>query len=340
MSYYLKNLLNESEKKQILNLHENRKRNEWGGLVMEQNPLGNGQQVIVPNDPDLSPEMNNFNSAATKAEEWFNNRKTKMKNFPEGSVVSYSSKDGRTEFVWETKDGSKLYMDGTAENAQGVKSTNRWYGQLSPDELAKIPTLKPTEIQTNTNPDTLVSTPSVSGSGPKGMMTGREIKQGRGALKRELNAAKKQLKKENKKNIQNCLTYFKNWEKDWNQKDESLQVIVKETSPNYKAYATFLSSCCDILNTNGKQPTLVGLCSTKGVTPETVLGSGPTNPTVNNPVSGAPAAGTEVTGAIPPSNSIGNTPVGTGMPTQGTTTQARPTRSREDQEMIDQGLGQ
>ena len=312
MSYYLKTLLNESEKKRILNLHENRKKYEWRGLIME--------------------------ATYEEAEAFFAKRKTKMKNFPEGSVSSYSSKDGKTDFVWRTNDGIYLYADGTSENNQGVKSTNRWYGQLSPDEVAldKMATLKPTEIQSKTSPDAFVSTPSVTGSGAQGMMTGREIKQGRGALKRELKSAKKQLKKESRKNVQNCLAYFKNWEKDWNQKDEALQVIVKETSPNYKAYATFLSSCCNILTENGKQPALVGLCSTKGAEPETVLGSGPTNPTANNPVSGAPAAGTEVTGAIPPSNSIANTPVGTGMPTQGTT-QGRPTRSREDQEMIDQG---
>jgi len=314
MSYYLKNLLNESEKRRILGLHENRKQSEWRGLIIEQ--------------------------TQAEVQAFFEKRKTKMKNFPtNGNLEPYKGADGKEQFVWKTNDGIFLFMDGTAMK-DGVVATNRWYGQLSPDELAKMPTLKQTEIQSKTSPEAFVSTPSTPGSGPQGMMTGREVSQGRRALKKELKAAKKQLKKENRKNIQNCLTYFKNWEKDWNQKDEALQVIVKETSPNYKAYATFLSSCCDILNANGKQPALVGLCSTKGVEPETVLGSGPTNPTANNPVSGAPAAGTEVIGAIPPSNSIANTPVGTGMPTQGTTTQARPTRSREDQEMIDQGLGQ
>ena len=313
----VKNLLNESEKRRILNLHENRKQSEWRGLIMEQ--------------------------TQAEAQAFFEKRKTKMKNFPaNGNLEPYKGADGKEQFVWKTNDGILLFMDGTAMK-DGTVATNRWYGQLSPDELAKMPTLKQTEIQSKTSPEAFVSTPSTPGSGPQGMMTGREIKQGRRGLKRELNAAKKQLKKENRKNIQNCLAYFKNWEKDWNQKDEALQVIVKETSPNYKAYATFLSSCCNILNENGKQPTLVGLCSTKGIAPETVLGSGPTNPTTNNPVSGAPAAGTEVTGAIPPSNSIANTPIGTGMPTQGATTnttQGRTTRSREDQEMIDQGLGQ
>jgi hypothetical protein len=287
MSYYLKTLLNESEKKRILNLHENRKQYEWGDLIMEQVPSESGQPVIVPNDTDLSPETNKHNLDTTKAEEWFNVRKTKMKNFPEGSVVSFSSKDGRTEFVWKTNDGTKLYIDGTAENAQGIKSTNKWYGQLSPDEIAKMATLKPTEIQSKTSPDGFVSTPSATGSGAQGMMTGREIKQGRGVLKRELKSAKKQLKKESRKNIQNCLAYFKNWEKDWNQKDEALQVIVKETSPNYKAYATFLSSCCNILSENGKQPALVGLCSTKGVEPETVLGSVSKIPTQTNSLGSA-----------------------------------------------------
>jgi hypothetical protein len=293
MSYYLKNLINESEKRRILDLHENRKQSEWRGLIME--------------------------ATQEEAEAFFAKRKTKMKNFPpNGTVIDY---DGKGNFAYQITgtDGKPMYLfaDGTAKDSTGKTATNRWYGQLSPDEVAldKMPTLKPTEIQTNTNPDVLVSTPSTSGLGPQGMMTGREIKQGRKGLKKELKAAKKQLKKENRKNIQNCLTYFKNWEKDWNQKDEALQVIVKETSPNYKAYATFLSSCCNILNDNGKQPQLVGLCKTTGVEPETALGSGPTNPTTNNPVSGVPAAGTEVTGAIPPSNSIANTPVGTGMPT-------------------------
>jgi hypothetical protein len=224
-----------------------------------------------------------------EAEVFFAKRKTKMKNFPEGSVSSYSSKDGKTDFVWRTNDGIYLYADGTSENNQGVKSTNRWYGQLSPDEVAldKIATLKPTEIQSKTSPDTFVSTPSATGSGPQNMMTGREVSQGRRTLKRELKSAKKQLKKENRKNVQNCLTYFKNWEKDWNQKDEALQVIVKETSPNYKAYATFLSSCCNILSENGKQPALVGLCSTKGVEPETVLGSVSKIPTQTNSLGSA-----------------------------------------------------
>jgi hypothetical protein len=318
MSYYLKNLLNESEKRRILNLHENRKKSEWRGLIME--------------------------ATQEEAQSFFDKRKTKMKNFPpNGTVIDY---DGKGNFAYQITgtDGKPLYLfaDGTAKDSVGNTAANRWYGQLSPDEVAldKMATLKPTELQTNASPSTLTSTPSTVGSGPQNMMTGREIKQGRKTLKRELKSAKKQLKKENRKNVQNCLTYFKNWEKDWNQKDEALQVIVKETSPNYKAYATFLSSCCNILTENGKQPALVGLCSTKGVEPETVLGSGPTNPTANNPVSGAPAPGTEVTGAIPPSSSIANTPVGTGMPTQGTTTQGRTTRSREDQEMIDQGLGQ
>lgn len=322
MSYYLKNLLNESEKRRILSLHENRKKYEWKSLIME--------------------------ATQEEAQGFFDKRKTKMKNFPpNGTVIDY---DGKGNFAYQITgtDGKPLYLfaDGTAKDSVGNTATNKWYGQLSPDEVAldKMSTLKATEIQTNTSPSTLTSTPSVTGSGPQNMMTGREISQSRKTLKRELKAAKKQLRKENKKNVQNCLTYFKNWEKDWNQKDEALQVIVKETSPNYKSYVNFLSSCCNILTENGKQPALVGLCSTKGVEPETVLGSGPTTPTSNNPVSGAPAPGTEVTGAIPPSNSIANTPVGTGMPTQGTTTantpQGRTTRSREDQEMIDQGLGQ
>jgi len=333
MSYYLKNLLNESEKRRILNLHENRKQYEWRGLIME--------------------------ATQEEAEAFFAKRKTKMKNFPpNGTVIDF---DGKGNFAYQItgNDGKPMYLfaDGTAKDSTGQTATNRWYGQLSPDEVAldKMPTLKPTEIQTKTSPDAFVSTPTVSGSGPQGMMTGREIKQGRRQLKKVFKAARRQLKKENRKNIQNCLTYFKQWESDYNQKDEKFQVIVNEKlldnngnptdkdNPKHKSYVNFLSSCCEILNANGKQPALVGLCSTNGVEPETALGSGPTNPTANNPVSGAPAAGTEVTGAIPPSNSIGNTPVGTGMPTQGATTnttQGRTTRSREDQEMIDQGLGQ
>ena len=235
----------------------------------------------------------------------------------------------------DTANNLKYYLlqDGTAVDSKGQKSTNKWY-----TSLPTVTTTAPTGEQPMAS-----GTPSATGSEPQKLMGGREIAQSRRALKRELKAAKKQLKKENNKNVQNCLAYFKNWERDWNQKDEALQVIVKETSPNYKSYVNFLSSCCNILNEKGKQPALVGLCSTKGVEPETILGSGPTNPTANNPVSGAPAPGTEVTGAIPPSSSIANTPVGTGMPTQGTTTvntpQGRTTRSREDQEMIDQGLG-
>jgi len=249
MSYYLKNLLSESEKRRILNLHENRRKYEWKGLIME--------------------------ATEEEAKSFFEKRKTKMKNFPPvGTVIDY---DGKGNFAYKTIDANNnplyLFADGTAKNSTGKTATNRWYGQLSPDEVAldKMPTLKPTLIEPKIDLNTLSSTPK--GSEPQGMMTGKEINQSRRELKRKIKSAKKQFKSENKKNKQSCLAYFKNWVNDWNQKDEALQVIVKETSPQYNSYVKFLSSCCDILNENGKQPALYGLCSTKGVEPETIVKS-------------------------------------------------------------------
>jgi hypothetical protein len=346
MNIYLRNLISEDERRRISNLHNSKIKSEFKKLLSEQDP-----NLVQRNDPDLSKEMNKFNEGAFDLEDFIAAAKEQVDGFPEDGYVVNIPKHG---MVWgvrtKLQDGTvgvKYYLkqDGTVVGPDMTTiSKNKWYTTPIQVKGDKMATLKPTEIQSKTSPDAFVSTPSVTGSGAQGMMTGREIKQGRGALKRELKSAKKQLKKESRKNVQNCLAYFKNWEKDWNQKDEALQVIVKETSPNYKAYATFLSSCCNILTENGKQPALVGLCSTKGVEPETVLGSGPTIPAANNPVSGAPVSGTEVTGAIPPSSSIANTPVGVGMPTQGATTVKTPqggtTKSREDQEMIDQGLGQ
>lgn len=340
MSYYLKTLLSEQEKKRILSLHQDRRKSEFRGLIKE---------AIDPN-----------------VQKFFEGLKTTLPGFPKDGYIYETDIDGKPTTVWEVLDTANnlkyyLLQDGTAVDSKGQKSTNKWYTSLptAPTTvLGSGPTVPTGEQPAGTEAQGGTVTPSATGSGPQGMMTGREANQSRRALKRELKAAKRQLKKENKKNVQNCLTYFKNWERDWNQKDEALQVIVKETSPNYKSYVNFLSSCCNILNENGKQPTLVGLCSTKGVEPETILGSGPTTPAANNPVSGAPAPGTEVTGAIPPSSSIANTPVGAGMPTQGTTgTQGAPNAgpqnmpgmsgksgsgmgrlSAEDQELRDLGL--
>lgn len=335
MSIFLRNLISEDERRRISNLHNSRIKSEFRRLISEQDP-----NLVQRNDPELSPELNKSNAEAFDLEDFIAKIKQQIDSFPEDGYVANLANHG---VVWAVREPGtaniKYYLkqDGSAISSDMTTvAKNKWY-------TTPIQVEWPTKTAVGSGPTVPTGTQGMTGSGPQGMMTGREANQSRRALKRELKAAKRQLKKENKKNVQNCLTYFKNWERDWNQKDEALQVIVKETSPNYKSYVNFLSSCCDILNENGKQPTLVGLCSTKGVEPETVLGSGPTTPTANNPVSGAPAPGTEVTGAIPPSSSIANTPVGAGMPTQGATTntpQGRTTRSREDQEMIDQGLGQ
>lgn len=126
-------LISESEKRRILGLHENTIRKEFN-LIMEQ----------------TSEDLKKF----------FDEQKTKFKNFPEGTIVPYNS--GGYEFGYEVKneDGTKyiLVPDGTAavDNGTGykVQPNYTWtkigyISKLAPKPLQTIPlsTNQTTEIK-------------------------------------------------------------------------------------------------------------------------------------------------------------------------------------------------
>jgi hypothetical protein len=248
MSYYLKNLLNESEMKRILNLHENRKKYEWKGLIME--------------------------ATQEEAKVFFDKRRTKMKNFPpNGTIIDY---DGKGNFVYQITgtDGKPLYLfaDGTAKDSVGNTAANRWYGQLSSDEVAldKMTTLKPTQVGskfTDTKLQPLGTQPK-SALDTQNLASGSELRQQGREQKRMLKRANKQQRKDDKQAKQNCTKYYQNYSKlSKNMKDsQKLQ------------YETYLNTCCDVLEMNF---TGLPFCQAQGtVTP--VLPKETTVPTQTN----------------------------------------------------------
>ena len=132
-------LISESEKRRILNLHENVIREEFN-LIMEQS----------------SEELKKF----------FEDQKTKFRNFPEGTIIPYNS--GIYEFGYEVKnnDGTKyvLIPDGTAavDNGTGYKVqpnytwTKNEYSYKMPTkplQSIQLSTDKLTDLKPNLNPN-------------------------------------------------------------------------------------------------------------------------------------------------------------------------------------------
>ena len=209
-------LISESEKRRILNLHENVIREEFN-LIMEQS----------------SEELKKF----------FEDQKTKFRNFPEGTIIPYNS--GIYEFGYEVKnnDGSKyvLIPDGTAavDNGSGYKVqpnytwTKNEYSYKMPTkplQSIQLSTDKLTDLKPNLNPN---STPVSFDN----LATDSELRKSNFITKRaEKKDARNQLK-DSKTKVKQCMTAFNNYIK-FNLGSKG------NTDVNKQKYSNFLKTNC------------------------------------------------------------------------------------------------
>jgi hypothetical protein len=235
-------LINEQEKNRILGLHKSRIQSEFRRFINE--------------------------AIDSKAEEFFNTAKEQVDGFPTGTVVEFN---GATVLQVNNSDNTikyYLYQDGTAVDAKGQKSTNKWFTTPIKDKVLSMSTLKPKQIDLKTNVD-LKNMPQRIETIP---LKKQDL---RTALDTEKNA-KKQIR-----NYQNIIT-------------KNATVPEKLTSKNNKSLQqqlTTLEGVLQLLKQNevngGEQQLMAWLPVTQkavdnlksSLNIKTELGSGPTNPT-------------------------------------------------------------
>jgi hypothetical protein len=223
MSQYLKNIINESEKRRILNLHENRRSIEFKSLLSEQ-------------------ATTNF----------FTNMQKTIQGFPAGSVKKLA--DGQE--VWEVPGKYYLLQDGTALKLDGTtKSTNYWR-QPAPALEMKPATGIPSSGVATTPAEITPPEPAKMMSGRELKQFGREEEKERNQLTRQAGRlerqAARQKRKDDKQAKTNCLAYL-----DTFNKTTQWPVGQKE------AYLNELNTCCDIFIANGIDLTSKAYCQTK-----------------------------------------------------------------------------
>jgi hypothetical protein len=204
-------LISESEKKRILNLHENVIREEFN-LIMEQS----------------SEELKKF----------FEDQKTKFRNFPEGTIIPYNS--GIYEFGYEVKnaDGSKyiLIPDGTAavDNGTGYKVQPN-YTWTKNEYSYKMPTKPLQSIQLSTDKLTDLK-PNLNPVSFDNLATDSELKKLNRITNKTERIDNRQQLKNSKTKVKQCMTAFNNYIK--------FNLGSKKGSKDELQYSNFLKTNC------------------------------------------------------------------------------------------------
>ena len=283
MSYYLKTLLSEQEKRRILGLHQDRRKQEFRGLFSE--------------------------AIEEKTKSFFEILKTTLPGFPKDGYVYEADIDGKPTTVWEVlvdkTNDLKYYLlpDGTAVDSTGQKSTNKWYKTL-PQAAADILNSTGTEGATGTN--TLE---------PGKKLSGQEMGNLLKTLDQEAKAKAKAQKQLNKDTKESCKRTFNDYVKYYGDENKKLALLSTSAgAQSYQAYKIEHETCCTVFTQakTGFGGAFDGLPSLEKVKAQGFCSTVPT--------------GTQ--GSVTTTTTTVKTPQG------GTT------KSREDQEMIDQGLGQ
>jgi len=255
MNIYLRNLINEDERRRISNLHNSKIKSEFKKLLSEQDP-----NLVQRNDPDLSPEMNKFNLEGFILEDFIAAAKEQVDGFPEDGFVVHIPKHG---MVWgvrtKLQDGTvgvKYYLkqDGTAVGPDMTTiSKNKWYTTPIQVKGDKMATLKPTEIQTNANPSALTSTPSATGLGSQKLMGGRELNDLEKQLKQQANQQRRAQKKLTKENVKKCRGTFDTYVKYFGDETRKANLIkTPQGAETFKGYTAEIESCCPIFSKDTK----------------------------------------------------------------------------------------
>ena len=210
---YKRILISEAEKRRIKHIHNVSRRNEFRGLLKEQNEY----------NPGVDP----------KVAEWFKNTISKeLPGFPtDGYAFSIEdpAEPGTMVTVWEVLNPDNnlkyyLFTDGRAQNAKGEMATNRWHTDPAPtfDQTSQEGTSsEQTRVDPSKDPD-LVS---------KDEMNTRKKQE-----KENQRQAKKKQRQDSKDARQNCRTYNGYFEKG--------KTTLSDTEK--QKYVAFLDSCCDI----------------------------------------------------------------------------------------------
>ena len=192
-------LISESEKRRILNLHENVIREEFN-LIMEQS----------------SEELKKF----------FEDQKTKFRNFPEGTIIPYNS--GIYEFGYEVKnnDGSKyvLIPDGTAavDNGSGYKVQPN-YTWTKNEYSYKMPTkpLQSIQLSTDKLTDLIPLQSQVPGGGGNvADISGRDLRNIDRTQKRTERKTEKEIQNRKKEIVNQCTKVFNTYSKQMSKNPE------------------------------------------------------------------------------------------------------------------------
>jgi hypothetical protein len=227
MSQYLKNIINESERKRILNLHENRRATEFKPLLSEQ-----------------------------VATNFFTNMQKTMQGFPAGSVKKLA--DGQE--AWEVPGKYYLLQDGTALALDGkTKSTNNW--RTTPTLAIKPPvdlaTSQPQAEITPAEPTKMMSGQELRQFGREEDREINQLNRQAGRFERQAERqAGRQKRRDDRQAKKNCLAYLGTFNKttQW-------PVGQKE------AYLKELNTCCDIFKAEGTDVTGKPFCQTTNAQP-------------------------------------------------------------------------
>ena len=213
MNSYLKNIISESERVRISKLHNSRIKSEFKKLLSEQDP-----NLVQRNDPDLSPELNKFNTKVFDFEDFIAAAKEQVDGFPvDGSVVSLEGHGNVWEVRKDNPDGTvsaKYYLkqDGSIVGPDMTTiAKNKWFTtpiQVKGDVAKTLPQTQVPNVATNQK----VGQPK-SALDNQNLASNAEINRATRQQNKALRKAARQLKRDDKKAVSNCNTNYERWRK-------------------------------------------------------------------------------------------------------------------------------